>query len=341
MLTNGTEVTLKQLSAKLKVSTSTISRVLNGYENGFSVKPEVREKILRAVKETGYKANPFVRSLRAKHTMMVAWLDYKQGVSGDSGVDEAALQVLVRALAKDGYAVSCNFLSEEEPDQYFPQWPVDGIVIADVVDHNKLERITKAGIPYVVVNGVAGSGGNSVVVDEAQCSCILFEHLHEQGHTRIAYYNKQAEGRIGRHYSVPERHNAYQLFMQEISEPLLPEHDNHDISPKEFIRLAVIDGDATTVVAYDHLHALSLMHAAYEMGIKIPNQMSVACFNDLFPLSLLSPPVTCVATPGEDLGQQAATLLLDHMRGNDKVTGKTIKIPGSLTVRKSVRRIEH
>jgi LacI family transcriptional regulator len=180
MTTKRKGTSLKELARTLGVSASTISRVLNGYENGFSVKPEVREKIMKAVEETGYRANPFIRSLRAKKTMMVAWLDYKQGDRGDSGVDEEALRSMVTSLSTEGYAVSCNFLSEEEPDQYFPQWPVDGVAIADVVDPEHLTRLSAEGIPYVVVNGVAGPGGCNVMVDEGQCSRLLLNYLKDQ-----------------------------------------------------------------------------------------------------------------------------------------------------------------
>ena len=332
----GREVTLRQLSERLGVSASTISRVLNGYEEGFSVKPEVRERILRAVLESGYRPNPFVRSLRSKRTMMVAWLDYKQGARGDSGVDEDALRSIVGALAAEGYAVSCNFLSEEEPDQYFPQWPVDGIAIADVVDPDRMTRITAAGIPYVVVNGLAGPGGNSVMVDEAQCSRLLFDYLHGQGHTRIAYFNKHTSGRTLRHYSVGERHAAYLEFMQDIGVMPLPGHDRNDMTASEFIRTVVSKGGATAVVAYDHLHVLNLMRTAYEMGVRVPSQVSVACFNDLFPLEYLSPPVTCVATPGAELGRVAAVLLLEQMKDHATKAGRTVRVPGTLTIRDSV-----
>jgi len=328
-------VTLTHLSRQLGVSASTISRVLNGYERGFSVTPEMRARILRAVEESGYRANPFVRSLRTKRTMMVAWLDYKFGTRGESGLDEGALQWLVHDLAAEGYAVSCNFLSEEEPEQYFPQWPVDGVAVADVADAGRLERLTSAGIPFVVVNGVAGPAGCAVLVDEAQCNRLLYEHLLSAGHRRIAYYNKQRVGRLGRHYSVEERHAAYLHHAERGGVGPLPEHDRHDIPADEFVRTAVVRSRATAVVGYDHLHALRLLGAAQRQGLRIPEDLSVACFNDLFPMADVVPSITCVATPADGIGRAAAALLLAQMRG-DPVENRVVRVPGTLTVRESV-----
>jgi LacI family transcriptional regulator len=309
--------------------------VLNGCAQGFSVTPEVRARILRAVEQSGYRANPFVRSLRTKRTMMVAWLDYKFETHGETGLDESALQWLVHDLAAEGYAVSCNFLSEEEPEQYFPQWPVDGVAIADVADATRLDRLTAAGIPFVIVNGIAGPGGCSVVVDEAQCNRLLYEHLLAVGHRRIAYYNKQRVGRLGRHYSVGERHEAYVRHVRDAGAEPLPEHDRHDIPVDEFVRATVLTAQATAVVAYDHLHALRLIGAVQRLGLRIPSDVSVVCFNDLFPMAEVVPSVTCVATPGEGLGRAAATLLLAQMRGA-AVEERVIRVPGALTLRESV-----
>lgn len=329
-------VTLTKLAGDLGVSASTISRVLNGYEQGFSVTPKVRARILRAVAESGYRANPFVRSLRTKRTMMVAWLDYKFGSPGGINVDEGALEWMVRILAGEGYSVSSNFLSEEEPEQYFPQWPVDGVAIADVADPARLERLAAAGLPHVSVNGVAGSGGCSAVVDERQCGQLLYGYLGSLGHTRIAYYNKQSTGRLVRHYSVAQRHEAYVSHLHGLGAEPLSGHDRHDLSPAEFLRMAYGQGRATVVVAYDHFHAVRLLGEALRQGIRVPGQLGIVCYNDLFPLSDLMPAMTCVATPAEGLGRAAAALLLGQMGSDGTAAGETLRIPGSLTVRESV-----
>lgn len=333
-------VSLKQLSRAVGVSASTISRVLNGYNEGFSVKPEVREKILRAVQQSGYRPNPFVRSLRAKRTMMVTWLTYKQGGRADTGVDESVLQSMARALAAENYTVSCNFLTEAEPEQYSAHWPVDGLAISDVIDPSKLTRIAAAGIPCVVVNGISGPGVSSVMVDEEQCARLLLGFLFDNGHRRIAYYNKQTSTeRLLRHYSVSERYTAYLEFMQRIGVRPPPGHERYDIGAVDFLRAVRADG-ATAIVCYDHLNMFSLLHAAHRLGVDIPEQLSVTCFNDMHPLEYAIPPVTCVAIPCEEMGRTAASLLLADMKsGAGARVGQTIRIPGTLVVRESVKRI--
>lgn len=328
---------MREIARQLGVSSSTVSRVLNGYTEGFSVRPDVRERILDLVKTSGYKPNPFVRSVWAKKSMLVAFLDYKQKWEGTSGTYEYAMVTMSNQLAREGYQVSTNLMTEEEPEQYLPQWPVDGIAIPDVAHPARLTRIEKIGIPYVVINGVCGPHGSCVIVDEPQCCNLLFSHLYELGHRRIAYYNAQGTTIKSRsHYSVAQRHAAYLGFLKQHRLKPLTGHDDYTLTPAAFLQLAVRDKHATAIVVYGHFQALKLMRAAYDLGIAIPTQVGLACFDDVYPMQFLNPPVTCVALPTEAMGQLAAELLLRQMRNGQPAHGETHVLQGSLTVRDSV-----
>jgi len=326
---------MREIARQLGVSSSTVSRVLNGYTEGFSVRPDVRERILALVKQSGYKPNPFVRSVWAKKSMLVAFLDYRQKWEGTSGTYEYAMVAMSTLLAGEGYHVSTNLMTEEEPEQYLPQWPVDGIAIPDVTDPSRLARIEKVGIPYVVVNGVCGPHGSAVIVDEPQCCDLLYSHLYDLGHRRIAYYNVQATLKSRNHYSVAQRHAAYLAFLKRHRLKPLAGHDDYTLEPAAFIRLARQE-KATMIVAYGHFQALKLMRAAYDQHVTIPAQIGLACFNDLYPMQFLNPPVTCVAIPTEAMGRLAAELLLRQMRDGQPGHGETHVLKGSLTVRDSV-----
>lgn len=328
---------MREIARQLGVSSSTVSRVLNGYTEGFSVRPDVRERILAAVKKSGYKPNPFVRSVWARKSMLVAFLDYKQKWEGTSGMYEYAMVAMSNQLAREGYQVATNLMTEEEPEQYLPQWPVDGIAIPDVTHPARLARIEKIGIPYVVVNGVCGPHGCCVMVDEPQCCDLLFSHLYGLGHRRIAYYNQQRPfSRSLHHYSCAQRHDAYLAFLKRHRLKPLAGHDAHDLSPEQFVPLATARENATVIVAYDHFQALQLMRAAYDLRLAIPAQAGLACFNDVYPMQFLNPPVTCVAIPAKAMGQVAADLLLRQMRDGLLCHGETHILKGTLTVRDSV-----
>ena len=67
-------MTLKQIAAELGISYSTVSRVINGYDRNFSVKPELRARILEKVRETQFSPDPLYRSLRMKNNRQISFI---------------------------------------------------------------------------------------------------------------------------------------------------------------------------------------------------------------------------------------------------------------------------
>ena len=67
-------MTLKQIAAELGISYSTVSRVINGYERNFSVKPELRARIMEKIRETQFSPDPLYRSLRKKNNRQISFI---------------------------------------------------------------------------------------------------------------------------------------------------------------------------------------------------------------------------------------------------------------------------
>ncbi len=97
----------------------------------------------------------------------------------------------------------------------------------------------------------------------------------------------------------------------------------------------VLDGGATAIIAYDHQIAFMILGAASEIGLRIPQDFSLVCFNDVFPAAIMSPPLTCVAVPGREMGRLAAEYLLNDLLSPKPLTGQEIRVGEHLIVRKS------
>ena len=100
--------------------------------------------------------------------------------------------------------------------------------------------------------------------------------------------------------------------------------------------MSVKHGRATAVITYDHRIAVTIVGAAHALGLRIPNDFSLICFNDVFPVALLPTPLTAVAVSGREMGRIGADLLLNSLVKPPKSqVPKEIRVPEDLVVRAS------
>jgi LacI family transcriptional regulator len=118
---------------------------------------------------------------------------------------------------------------------------------------------------------------------------------------------------------------------------LVEGHDTPFSSAIDFLEDAVIRARATAVVTYDHHIGVALVGAAQGLGLRIPRDFSLICFNDVFPVALLPPPLTAVAVSGREMGRIGADLLLNSLLSppSHSHAAKEIRVPEDLIVRAS------
>ena len=138
------------------------------------------------------------------------------------------------------------------------------------------------------------------------------------------------------HYSVAERHETLVGAARKHKMTLAGGHDVPFSSAEEFLRERVVEAGATAVVTYDHRIAVALVGAAYAIDLRTPRDFSLICFNDLFPVSLMPPPLTAITVPGREMGRLGAELLLKSLGSEGAATdAKEIRVPEHLVVRES------
>ena len=148
-------------------------------------------------------------------------------------------------------------------------------------------------VPYVCVNEKIGHPTAYVMADDAMGASRALEHLGQLGHKRVGYANARAT--YFSHYSVTERYETLLEGARKRSMHMVAGHDTPLTSATQFLHQAVIEGHATAVITYDHHIATMLVGAAPTLNLVIPHDFSLICFNDVFPVALLPPPLTAVA----------------------------------------------
>jgi DNA-binding LacI/PurR family transcriptional regulator len=320
------------------VSNATVSRVLRGdHAHGFSVRPEVRDRILKTVQLLNYRPNLTAQSLRAQQTHLVAVLGLTPPVQSSSDVNSAALGAAANVLHELGYSVCTSFPKPNRPDGQLPTWCVDGYLLVGVQDDQSLSEIEASGIPYVGINTRVGPTGYACQVDDTKGVQIAMDYLQSMGHRRIAYRNGSAERSRPDSHAIMDRHSAFVDEVKTRSLPLLDHHDTMIMPDHEFIAQCVKQ-QATCILAYDLAEAIRLMQAAYQANVKIPQQLSMICFNDEYPAALLTPPLTVMGVPARSMGRQAAVMLVDLLQGTE-VSPRIRIFEEQLITRQSVVRV--
>jgi DNA-binding LacI/PurR family transcriptional regulator len=324
---------IKDIARLANVSHSTVSRALH---RSPLVNPETAEKIQQIARELGYRASAVARGLVTRRTWTI-------GLVVTTIADPFASEVAssIGQAANDmGYAV---FLADSNADphreqqmvQSFAERRVDGIIVTSSrVGALYLPLLSEMRVPIVLVNNQhPGEFVHSVMIDNIPGSIAAAEHLIRLGHRRIAYLGDQ----FG-YQSDTERGDGYRRALGEAGLPVLPElivHGNG--KPEEATRamekLLALPDPPTAVVCYNDMTALGAMRAIHRAGRRVPEDISVVGFDDLFLAEYTQPPLTTVRQPMRRMGVLAMESLFRLMAGEESAV--SIMVDAELVVRES------
>ncbi len=326
-------VSIKDIARMAGVTHSTVSRALR---NSPLVSRETVDKIQRIASESGYRTSAAARSLvtRRSDTIGVVVTNiadpFVAGVV--SGIEETA--------DEHGLAV---FLanSNAEPEREvrvarkFEERRVDGIIVtASRVGAQYVQLLTHMRVPIVLLNNQHPSlFANSVMIANVQASVDATRHLIGLGHRRIAYLGD----RYG-YQSDTERFSGYRKALEESGisfEPLLVVHGDGkpEGAAAAMGQLLALPLPPTAVFCYNDMSALGAIRQSRTRGLRIPADLSVVGFDDLYISEYLDPPLTTVRQPMRQMGRMAMETLLQIFSGAD--SGHDLKVPGELIVRQS------
>lgn len=349
-------MTLKEIAKDLGVSASTVSRVLNGCNERFTIPDELRQRILTRVKECGYEPNPVFRALRTKKNHQIAFLFYSRSSLATGETVEVVVDRATRQLEAHNYDVVYMFSRQARKFGYsLPQWKVAGLLIPDVQTPESLAAIENAQIPYVAINGYCGPAGTAVQCDDYHAMTQILDYLYRLNHRRILYLDTAF---VNQEPSVMphkiQREQAFFDFMKQHGcHPMkstlwnIPEEDSAinsiDLPSGNKVPIErqnknrgfeeLLMQGASAIVTTDEVNAQRLLHAAWQKGLSVPRDLSIVTFNDKAILETTIPALTAFRLPAEAMGVEAARILLQKLENPDYLKGETIALRGQLVER--------
>ena len=329
-------VSIKDIARLAGVSHSTVSRALR---NSPLIPAATAERIQRIANETGYRASAVARSLvtRRTQTVGVVVTSIADPFNGEvfAGIEELANQ--------HGYAVVLansqgNAEREVAVVRALQEQRIDGVLVASSrVGALYMPLLSQLQIPIVLINNHHPSEFvHSVAIDNVDGAYRAVQHLIELGHRDIAYVGD----RFGLE-SDADREAGYRKALRgaKLSPRrgfVIPGDGKPEGGMAAARKLLALASRPTAVFCYNDMTALGVLREATERGLRLPEELSVVGFDDLFFAPLLNPPLTTIHQPRNEIGRMAMRLLFALL--GEKPAEKTIRIKGELVVRGSTTR---
>ena len=327
--------TLNDVARLAGVSSMTVSRVIN---NSGHIGPETRAKVNQAIVELGYMPNVLARQLRSKRTKTIALVltDITNPffTTIARGVEDTA-----RA---QGYAVMfCNTdESEAEELEYVRvliQRRVDGVLLVPATDSSgSLQLLHKHGLPVVVLDRHVRSGQVDEVRTDSEAGAYLaIRHLIDLGHRRIAVLTGPADVSTSMDRVAGYRRALAEESLEPDSRYILFGEYNDASGFEMTRRILAARPRPTALFAANNFIAFGAIQALREAGLSIPEEMSIAVFDDLPQGWVFDPFLTVVSQPAYEIGRRATELMLERLTGEAPAEPRTIVLPSELIARRS------
>jgi len=304
-------VTLKDVAALAKVSTATVSHVIN---NTRRVKPETQSRVLAAIGQLGYSGDSVARSLRRGQTAILGLVV--------SDIENPFFAVLAshvqRAAALRGYQVIFANSAEQadrerESIDAMRAQRVDGIILAPVAQENA-EFLSRQGTPLVLVNRQFPDVESfNVVVDDFMGATLGFDHLWELGHREIV----TVHGNLDRSTTVARLAGVRDSYLRRgvgFDEALLIDAGYTGSSGEAALtRLLKRRRRPTAILALSNWSVLAAVRALGRGAVRCPDDVSLVGVGATSPYWMPSSSISMVVLPLEQMANAAVQLLLDEL----------------------------
>ena len=328
--------TMNDVARVANVWIATVSHVINGTR---FVSAERVERVRAAMDELGYTTDATARSLRVGRTDTLGLV-----IPDNSNPFFAAL---ARGIEEAGFEAGYTTIlanSNERPDREhryvstLVSKRVDGLILSPSRgDHRTLTRLLRnARMPIVVVDREVDLPNADVVLyDNEGGSYEAARHLLELGHTSIGCVAGPADAT-----SAAERVKGFRRAIAaarlELPEHAVVEADFHFSGGREATaRLLNTNERFTALVAGNDLMAAGAIRELHERGLSVPRDVSVIGFDDAPLAEMISPALTTMRQPLQEMAHTAVSLLLGRIAGSDGAAATRHVLPTSLVVRES------
>ena len=343
-------VTITDVARLAGVSTSSVSNVLNGRTH--RMRSATQERIDAAIRKLGYRPNPAARQLK----------------TGQSSY----LGLVVPSVANPFYGTFVHLIEEEALKRGFhimlgnsgrdpasernyaeQLWNggVTGIIFGtSLPDYTHLQKLVGQGMHLVAVDQPPleddGVTIDSIGMDNIKAMRLLVQHLYALDHRRIGFISGPIKT-LTREFRL----KGYQAALSELGLSFDPRlvwegtpNSFGDVAPVEVGRqgahhLLSESNPPTAIIAINDMNAFGIYAGARDLGVRIPDQLSVVGVDNLTLAEIVEPPLTTIAQPLEDMAHRAVERLIGRMNGTYVDPSLHQMVSPALVVRNSTKRL--
>jgi DNA-binding LacI/PurR family transcriptional regulator len=307
---------MQDIARAAGVSQSTVSRVLNDAETSVPIAAETRERVREVAERLGYRPNPRARGLRGARTMLLGVIVREitdpffsmaiEAISGEA-LTRGYNVVLGSAHSKADEAIALRAVLETRHCDAI-------LLLGDMRDEPKfLDDLRATQTPVIALwHGTELEGVPTVNIDNRAGIVAALDHLIDLGHEHIAFIGGRPLGDIRERRTAFIDHLTYRGH--EVSDALVQNVTNDPAGGDGALRrLMELPRPPTAVVcSTDHL-ATGVLHAASDLGLAVPSELSVVGFDDIPMASFTIPSLTTVGMPIGEMSSVAARLAMDEL----------------------------
>ncbi|MHB1959967.1 MAG: LacI family DNA-binding transcriptional regulator [Acidobacteriaceae bacterium] len=328
-------VSLKELAAHLGLSQATVSRVVNRSATSHRISATTQQRVLAAATSMNYKPNVFARGLRNKRSFTVGVIvpEISEGYSTSvlGGIEDTLLQ--------NGFFYFV--VSHRHRDDLLLGYPrllldraVEGIIAVDSAIHEDLP------IPVVAVSGHGRHKYTvNIELDHGLAARYALDHLHRLGHRRIAFIKGQvfSSDTVVRWNAICKTAAGLGLSIDpKLVVQLVGSAPGIGPGREAAAELLRRKRPFSAIFSFNDLSAIGAITVLHDAGIRVPADISVVGFDDILSASTNNPALTTVRQPLREMGQIAATTLLQLIqRENPDPPKSSIRVVPTLIVRES------
>jgi DNA-binding LacI/PurR family transcriptional regulator len=325
---------LKQLAEHLHLSQTTVSLVLNNSPAGRSIPQHTRDRVFEAARRFHYRPNYFAKSLRKSRSMSVGVIvpDLSDGYF------PVVMNAIEAHLLKSHYfyVTASHYRRPDLVEEYsrrLLERAVDGLLLLDTPAEIHVP------VPAVAVSShIPASGVTNIVLDHDLAARLALEHLRGLGHERIAFM-QGAPGITDAKFRWKSILNVAAEMGIEVAPErclqLAEASQNPEAGHRLMGELLEVNRDFTAVFCFNDITALGAVRAICDVGLRVPQDISVIGFDDIITAAFSQPSLTTVKQPLRQMGLRAAQVLLERIDNPEQEWPQEIVMEPELIVRES------
>ena len=306
--------TLAEIGEEAGVSAPTVSKVLNGRSD---VAPATRERVEELLHRHGYRRRRAAAQPQPLLELVFHEVDSAWAMEVIRGVEEVAREEGLSVVLSESAGQPSP--GQTWVDGVLARRPTGVVLVLSELEAVQRAQLTSRGIPYVVIDPAGDPGGDVPAIGASNWhgGLAATRHLLDLGHRRIA-----AISGPNRMMCARARVDGYRSALASVDVPFRPElvreagfqHEGGHAAARALLRLP--PGERPTAVfAGNDMQALGVYEAARELGLRVPDDLSVVGFDDLPITRWIGPPLTTVRQPLAEMGEAASRLVVDLARG--------------------------